>query len=93
MTANGDNVTHNFMYNWVEISDVEKQEFKRLASEAISSPTFFNLDSDRNDVGGHFANLTREEVILAAESSARWLMENWVNGPIAHGEPVVLYTT
>lgn len=74
------------MYAWIEISDAEKQEFKKLAREVPSTPTFFNLESDKNDGGGRFAEMTREEVVLSAEKSARWLM----NGPIAHGEPAVL---
>jgi hypothetical protein len=65
------------MNTWVEISDAEKQEFKRLANEVSSTPTFFNLESDKNDVGGHFAELTREEVCSAAESSAKWLAEKY----------------
>ena len=76
----------NPKYKWIEISDAEKQEFKKLASEVPSTPTFFNLKSDRDDAGGHFAKMTREDVVGAAEKSARWLM----NGHIAHGEPAVL---
>lgn len=63
------------MSKWIEITQEEKEVMKKaMDNSKATSPTFFNLRSDRNDYGGSFAEMTREQVIEAAEKAAKNLI-------------------
>jgi hypothetical protein len=63
------------MIDWIELTQEDKDEFFAKANKPSSVPTMFNLQSDKNDVGGRFAEMSREEVLQAAEDSAKWLFK------------------
>ncbi len=56
-------------------SDADREKFLKLAREERVKMTrqMFTLASDRDDVGGKFADLTEAEVIKAAEDAAIWI--------------------
>lgn len=65
------------MKDWIPLTDEEKELFTKMVNKIpVGHPTFFNLPSDRNDVGGKFAEMTNEQVMQAAEDSAKWLMNS-----------------
>lgn len=68
------------MKEWIEISEEDKLKFKELAQKASHAPTCFNLESDKKDIGGKFAELTNEQVLEAAEKSAKHIMNTMTNG-------------
>jgi hypothetical protein len=63
------------MIDWVELTEEEKASFVKMANDVpVNCPTVFNLESDKHDCGGRFAEMTREQVIAAAEESAEWIL-------------------
>ena len=63
--------------NWVELSSEDLTEWRKNLKVAKSTvPTVFNLESDKHDSGGRFADLSQKQVLEAAEKSANRLM-NW----------------
>ena len=61
------------MSNWIETTAADKKRFVEMATHVpVSAPSFFNLASDRQDIGGKFADLSRAEVVQASENAAKW---------------------
>lgn len=68
---------------WVGLSEIEKEEFVKQAfveqaKRLFPDRQFFNLESDKNDVGGKFSDMSRQQVVDAATESAKQL-QDWVN--------------
>ena len=60
------------MNNWVTLSDDEKSALKNIMGNVPRTrPTGFNLDSDKCDIGGEFAEMTREQVSSEARDLAK----------------------
>ena len=69
------------MNEWITLTDEERAEFVAMANDAElknSVPTVFNLESDKHDCGGKFAELSNEQILQAADESAKWLIQNYV---------------
>lgn len=66
-------------HGWIELSESEKQKFFEQSKRLFPDRQFFILESDKNDVGGRFADMSRQQVIDAATQSARQMCD-WANG-------------
>jgi hypothetical protein len=63
-------------YEWMELTEEEKKAFVKACNEqSVNTPQFFTLKSDRNDGGGSFREMTREDVIKAAQDAAAYLVK------------------
>ena len=61
------------MNSWVEISEKEKKVLvEAIKHQRCSIPQFFTLESDKNDVGGNFAEMSKEDILEAAKDSVRF---------------------
>jgi hypothetical protein len=63
---------------WVKLSKKDKAEFVRQCNAPSSTPTMFNLKSDKDDCGGRFDDLTPHQVVKSAKESARFLKRNYL---------------
>ena len=64
------------MKDWIKLTAKEKKEFKRLAKSMENSvPKFFTLESDKHDPPSRFAEMTKKQVIEAAEESAKFIFD------------------
>ena len=60
------------MNNWVTLSDDEKSALKNIMGNVPRTrPTVFNLESDKCDIGGEFAEMTEKQVSSEARDSAK----------------------
>ena len=72
-----DIVISRFMRNWVEISKEEKSVLAEIMKhQKNSAPQFFTLESDKDDVKSDFVEMSREDILKAAENSARFVLCN-----------------
>ena len=59
------------MKDWIELTQEEKDSFVQAMNNVPPGPTFFNLKSDREDCPSQFAEMSRADVIVAAENAAK----------------------
>jgi hypothetical protein len=73
----------NKKLDWVKLTPKQKRDLKKAikAPIPVGTPTFFNLESDKNDPPSRFAKMSKRQVIESAEESARNLAE-WAHHSI-----------